>query len=199
MSLWDRVVIATPPASPVDTLLSLDAIRRHVVIDDATSDGELTLFLREAVAMIDGPQGIGYALLEQSWRLSLDCFPGEITLPGAPVQSVDEIVYHASDGTLQTLASSDYAYDLDRSPVVVRPAYGKSWPATRYEPGAIKITYSLGLPAGDDVNPRLMTALLLHIGYRDKFREGGGVAKVQEYPMAISSLLRDFRQFSVTA
>lgn len=210
MSLWDRVVVATAPATPIGNLLSLADIRGHAAIDDATSDTELTRYLSEAVAMIDGPQGIGYALLTQTWRLSLDRFPSqtrglyeqnimdEIRLPGAPVKSIVSIVYTDRGGASTTLAADQYVVDLDRSPAVLMPAYGLSWPEARIQPGAVKITYTLGEATAATVNPRLISAVMLMVSYRDKFREAAGVADTKPIPMGVESLLREFSQLTVT-
>ena len=210
MSLWDRVVVATPPAAPVVNLLSLADIRGHAAIDDATSDAELTRYLAEAVAMIDGPQGIGYALLSQTWRLSLDCFPTqayglyvqpagiEIRLPGAPVKSIVSVTYVAGDGTTTTLAADQYTVDLDRTPALLLPAYGLAWPAARIQPGSVKITYTLGEATAATVNPRLISAVMLMVSYRDKFREAAGVADTKPIAMGVDSLLHEFNQLAVT-
>lgn len=203
MTLWNRVTIAAAPATPVDNLISLDDLKAFAGIDgdEAGITADLTRFLKTAVAMIDGPQGIGYALLTQDWCLTLDHFVPCIHLPGAPIKSVQSIKYDDPDGTEQTLDPELYHIDLGTQPVRLTPAYRKSWPITRAMPGSVRITYRLGEEDGTSVHPRLIDFICLVVSTRDKFREAvtATPSVVKEIPYGISSILDDFRQNVVTA
>lgn len=98
------------------------------------------------------------ALVTQTWELTLDCFPcssslsgniqriGAISLPLSPVQSITSIKYLDASGVLQTLASTEYSLTSD-DPNVVVPAYGKTWPDTLMQAGAVVIKYVAGYGA----------------------------------------------------
>ena len=103
-----------------------------------------------------------------TWRLTLDAFPiggewtwgvqganpdtpwsgygaaGLIRVPRPPLQSVTTIKYVDLNGTLQTLASTEYRVDADSMPARITPEYGKIWPVTRPVIGAVQVNYVAG-------------------------------------------------------
>jgi uncharacterized phiE125 gp8 family phage protein len=199
MSLWNRVSVVTPPASPIPSLISLADLRAFLAISDAENDANLTRAAKGAVAMIDGREGIGYAVLTQTWRLTLDCFPPVIILPGAPIKSVTSITYVDGDGYSQTLNLADCRIELGIEPATIIPAYGLYWPTTLAITGAIKIDYVLGEETGATVNARLMDCICLIVGMRDKFTEAVGSADLRALPFGVQAMLDDFRRLSVAA
>jgi hypothetical protein len=69
----------------------------------------------------------------------------EIFLPFPPLVSVDSIKYvDDATGTQTTLAASEYSVDAVSEPARITPAYGKSWPATRNQAGAVEVTFTAG-------------------------------------------------------
>ena len=98
-------------------------------------------------------QRTGKALLTQTWELRLDRFPCEIRLPRPPLQSVTSIKYVDTNGTEQTLATTEYQVDAYEEPARIREAYSKTWPTTRGQMNAVTIRYVAGFTAIGD--PRL--------------------------------------------
>lgn len=154
---WDRLVrVTAPEGSPLDW----DAASAHLKVDDEEQKDDVLGAVDDALALIEGPRGCGICLLTQTWRLSLDCFPSTIVIPMGPVQSVASVKYVDQSGDEQTLDPALYLLDKEQDPAVVVPAYGKTWPTPRAQPGAVRITFVAGF--GDeatDVPPDLMRAL----------------------------------------
>lgn len=189
---WDRVRVITKPA---DEPITVAAVKERLRIDEDADDDLLAAYLRGCVARIDGPSGIGYAMMTQSWRLTLDAFPHTICLPGAPIKSVDAIKYIDTDGAEQTMDAADYRADLDGDPVRIEPAFGKSWPSIRHVIGAVKIEYTLGEDDATDVAPDLIDAVTLLVGHRYANREAvvvGVTATV--LPMAVEAIVSEYRR-----
>lgn len=191
--MWNRVqVIAKPSASPV----TLAEVKQRLRIDSAEDDGLLARYVQGAIARIDGPAGIGYALSEQTWRLSLDGFPRVIKLPGAPVKSVTAVKYIDTAGTEQTMPSADYRVDVAGEPARITPVFGGTWPSPRGVTGAVSVEYVLGGDPPDD----LVDAVCLLVGHRYQHREPGVTGTIYTaLPASIDAILSEYRQAGVVA
>ncbi len=87
----------------------------------------------------------GRSLITQTWQMTADsAFPEVIYLRRPPVQSIASIVYVDGAGVEQTLAASAYQADFSIEPAVVQSSHGQSWPATRMQLCAVKVTYAAG-------------------------------------------------------
>ncbi|MBM4299282.1 MAG: hypothetical protein FJ143_16210 [Deltaproteobacteria bacterium] len=99
-----------------------------------------------------------------TWELKLDEFPDkgdfEIVLPRPPLIQVNSIQYVDADGATQTLGSDNYLVDDRAEPAVIRPAYNKTWPATRAVMGAVTVSYVAGYPVSYAGSPADYTANL---------------------------------------
>lgn len=195
--MWKGVSVVVKPAGELITLAKLRA-RLRITVD--AEDELLADYLKGAIARIDGPSGIGYALLEQSWRKSMDCFPSCILLPGAPIKSVTAITYIDVNGDEQTVDPADYHVDLDSEPVRIEPSFGKSWPASRDMHGAVKVDYVLGESDPDDVAPDLIDAVCLLVGHRYENREAAAIGvSVQALPLSFDSIVAEYRRGTVAS
>lgn len=95
------------------------------------------------------------ALLTQTLRLVLDRFPcGEIALPCPPLQAVTSIDYIDPAGDTQTLpGGSPEAFHViaptgpSAAPALLTPLYGETWPTTRAQRDAVRVTYTAGYTA----------------------------------------------------
>lgn len=190
MSVWSRLTLVTPPQTPA---LSLEAAKAHLNlqgIDD--HDGVVAAAIADAIADVEGPNGIGVCLITQTWRLSLDAWPREIRLPLGPVQSVEAITYLDPAGAEQTLAADQYAYDLDRRPPRIRPAEGVCWPALKAAPGVVKVRFKAGFGDGEaDVPGNLRGALKLIVGHRFEHR---GDDAAEALPQAVAAVFEKHRR-----
>lgn len=195
--MWEGVSVAAKPAALLP--ITVARLKTRLRIDDTAEDAEITAWLNGAISMIDGPNGIGYAMMTQSWQKSMDCFPSTIVLPGAPIKSVTSITYIDTAGTEQTLDSADYRVDLTREPVRITPAYGTAWPSTRDVTGAVVVEYVVGEADSADVPADLVDAVTLIAGHRFRNREAVANSSLKELPLGVQNILDRHRRSWVAA
>jgi len=185
-----RLVRTEDPASEPVTL---EEAKSHLRVDASDDDTLIEGLITAARQYYEDVTR--RALITQTWRLSLDRWPGgsEILLPRAPLQSVTSVVYTDSDGTATTWSSDEYAVDADSEPGRVVLGYGYSWPsATLRTSLPIQITYEAGYGDADDVPEKIKQAIKLLVGHWYENREGVMVAQgvsIQGLPLAIDSLV----------
>lgn len=190
--MWANVTVSVPPASRP---ISLDDMKTRLAVDHDDHDELIAALLDAAVATIDGPSGIGVAMMAQDWVLSLDRFPAAIVLPGAPVTSVQEVAYTDGEGVDQVLDPSGWTAVLGGEPARVVPAFGQAWPATRAVPQAVRVTYRLGAADAADVPADLVTATALlaahFYAHREAVVPGGAAAPL---PLGASWIMARHRR-----
>lgn len=192
---WNRLALVTPPDVTVKVLPLADA-KAHLNVDFADDDPKIQAAIDDAVAQVDGPNGIGLALITQTWRLSLDRWPHQhrgIVIPLRPVQAIVSVTYTDANGVEQTLAAADYECDLDHQPATVYRPFGGLWPFPKIGRGVIKVTFDAGFgDAAADIPADLIGALKLIVGHRYANREAViGVDKIgnsTELPLGASSV-----------
>lgn len=154
--------------------------------------------IRAAQGMIDGPKGIGVALLTQQWRLSIDRWPVQlidsIEVPMGPVQSIDSITYLDLAYQEHTLDPAMYVYDLDAKPVEIRRAFGVVWPLLGIHPGAVKVTFTAGFgdtPAAvpSDLKHAVKLMLSHYYNHRDAVVGVEGRDSSTPLPLGVQSIL----------
>jgi uncharacterized phiE125 gp8 family phage protein len=152
------ILIEPPTALPI-TLAEAKAVARLDGLDEA-EDAVVMSCVRTAVDHLDGAQGVlGRCLIRQTWRLTLDCFPAVIRLPLPPLAEVISVEYVDPAGVMQTLDPADYTVAGIGSDGSIRPAIGKSWPATQGVPEAVQVTFAAGADDWNGVPEPLRTAI----------------------------------------
>lgn len=132
--------LITPPDGDVVTLSEVKADLR---IDTTDFDDELSSWIAAAVTRVQEAARI--QLLTATWTLYLDRFPrSTIPIWKAPVTSIETIQYIDQAGNLQALDAADYLVSVRDWPRRITPAYGHSWPVTRRQPDAVRITFVAG-------------------------------------------------------
>lgn len=166
---WDRLrLVAGPEVTP----LPWASAKAHLRLDDelpadeeARRQTEVEQLVAAAVAMVDGPNGIGIAMISQTWRLTLDAFSRRVLLPIWPVRSIAEVSYVDPDGVTRTVEAGDYQLDDGANPAVLTPTFGTCWPSTRCAPRAVRIDFVAGYgDAPEDLPADLVAALKLILG-----------------------------------
>lgn len=188
----------TRVTAPTTSILTLEETKVHLRVAHDDEDDLITSLIAAATAFIEGPQGIGIALLNQSWRLSLDGFTPSIRVPLGPVASITSVTYRDAAGTPQTLSAALYEADTDGSTATIFPAVNASWPSTSGRPGCVKVTFVSGY--GDDpadVPADLRAAALLLVGHLYSNREAvvgttGSVTPL-ELPLGVEAILSRYR------
>jgi len=168
--------LVTPPAGePV----SLAEAKQHLRVDGGDDDlliGSFIIAARQAAETKTGRQ-----LITARWKLVLDAFPGpslmqsstgaSFSLPGhaillakCPVQSAVSIEYLDMNGTTQVMPSSDYVLDAACEPARLTPAFGKTWPPTLPQMGAVSVTFDAGYGTASAVPEGLKSWIKLRVG-----------------------------------
>lgn len=194
--MWDRVRVTVAPTALAVTVAEA---KSWIRVDTSVDDTVIEMMLRSAIAAVDGPSGIGWAMMAQTWALSLDAFSDEIRLPGAPVKAVTSIAYVDADGATQTLDSGDYQVDVAGDVARICPVYGGSWPSTRLQNAAVTVTYTLGESSSANVPANLRTAVLLLAAHLYQNREAVSGEGLSELPLGVAETVREYRRNMVTA
>lgn len=190
----DLTLITPPAATPV----SLAEAKAHLRVTHADDDTYIATLVDVAVRRFDARHGIlSRALITQSWRLRIDafphCWPFAIELPFPPLLSVASVKYLDPDGVEQTLAGAEYTVEASQFVGRILLGYGKSWPAIRCVPGAVRIEFAAGFgPAGTDVPAPVRQAMLMFIAHLYETRSVDA-----ELPRAIDALVGPFRLLKI--
>ena len=167
--------LVTPAAGePV----SLAEAKQHLRVDGGDDDlliGSLITAARQAAETKTGRQ-----LITARWKLLLDAFPGPLmqsatgasfSLPGhaillakCPVQSVVSIEYMDMNGATQVMPADDYVLDVACEPARITPVFGKTWPPTLPQMGAVSVTFDAGYGAASAVPEGLKSWIKLRVG-----------------------------------
>lgn len=155
---WSLSVQTAPTVEPI----SIDDVKPFLRLGDFTTDDGL---IRDLITTVrEQVEARGYALINQTLVMRMDCFPTVIKLPRAPLVSVTSIQYVDVDGVTQTLAASKYDVDTSSVPARITPAYNESWPLTRSEIDAVTVTFVAGYGANpSDVPERVRTAMKIDL------------------------------------
>ena len=168
--------LVTPPA---EEPVSLAEAKQHLRVDGGDDDlliGSLITAARQAAETKTGRQ-----LITARWKLVLDAFPGpslmhsatgtSFSLPGhaillakCPVQSVVSIEYMDMNGATQVMPAGDYVLDVACEPARITPVFGKTWPPTLPQMGAVSVTFDAGYGAANAVPEGLKSWIKLRVG-----------------------------------
>lgn len=196
---------------PTGEPLTLTEAKLHLRVDDTADDSLITILLTAARKWAEGE--CRRAFMTQTWRLTLDRFPplGQSLLPSTgltsagaqakadvalkrpPVASVSSVQYVDPNGATQTLATSEYVTDLASLPIVISPAYGKSWPATRDQKNAVTIDFVAGYGGAAAVPADIKAAILLQLGDLYQNREAQIVGTIVSANATAAALLGPYR------
>jgi uncharacterized phiE125 gp8 family phage protein len=129
----------------------------------------------------------------QQFKYDLDCFPASISLPNAPVISVDSVSYIDTLGTSQTLNE----YYLAKTPVSanIETAYSKSFPETQSGRDKVSITFTAGFV---DIPETIKHAMKLIIGslYEQREDHAAGIT-INSVPWSSKALLNTHKRVLV--
>lgn len=173
--MWSALTLVTAPAL---TPVSLDEAKAQCHVDHSDEDVLLTLMIAAAVAMIDGPDGIGHCMITQTWSGVIDGWQNPIVLPLGPVSAVTAITYLDSDGASQILGSGLYRLVNGVRPAFIERAYGASWPAHRAVSYPISIAFTAGVATAAEVDQGLRQAVLMLVGHWYANRETVNIGDV---------------------
>lgn len=147
------VVFLPAAARPI----SLAAAKEHLRATSSDEDALIGALIGAAAGHVES--FCRRALVKQTRKLVLDCFPSVIEPQRSPLRSVSSIQYLDTAGDLQTLDASRYRVDNYSCPGRITPAYGDSWPSTYPVTNAVIVTYVAGhlLPVIADATADTLT------------------------------------------
>jgi uncharacterized phiE125 gp8 family phage protein len=140
---------------------------------------------------------LGRALLTQTRTAYFDCLSCRgLELPIAPVQSVTSITYVDVDQAEQTLPATDYFVRIVDGVARIVPATGKTWPATAYIDGAVKVVFIAGYGEAADVPADLKQAIKMLAAHLYENREATLVGQsASVIPFGIGDLVMPYRRY----
>ncbi|MER8699690.1 hypothetical protein [Mesorhizobium sp. M1273] len=193
-----NLVLETPPESLADLILRqvCDHLRVEFGGSLPTDKAYILACIGAAVSRLDGKEGrLGRCLLTQEWTLYLDCFPTCIELPLPPLQEVVHIKYLDTDGVLQTLDPSAYRVSGAGSwRPEIAPAYGETWPDTRYVADAVQIRFRAGYgDSEENVPPPILQAINVMAAHFYEQRQPIAFSTPHEIPLLACDLIAPFR------
>jgi uncharacterized phiE125 gp8 family phage protein len=180
--------VVTPPTIEPVTLAEAKAQSR---VTDTAQDALIAAYIAAARQHVESITGL--ALVEQQWRVSFDRFEYPLNLPGGRVNGTLVVEYDDKNGDTQSIVEG--GYKLDKIKGRLFPLPGASWPVTLCEPGAVRVTYTLGAPVDSGtvaIDPRAKAAILMLAAELFENREASiaasGVTTFAENP-AVDRLL----------
>lgn len=194
--MWHGITVVEKPTGELITLAKL---KQRLRIDHDDDDELLGDLLKQAIARVDGPTGIGVAMMKQTWRKSLDRFPARILLPGSPVKQVTKITYVDSAGVTQEIQSAAYRCDVTSEPARVEAVYGTSWPPTQDIIGAVSVEYELGQDDAAEVLPDLVAAVCMIVAHWHLTRGAVTDGNLKEVPLGAQWILDEHSRSHVAA
>lgn len=178
-------VVTPPTAEPV----TLTEAKQHLrVEDDFTDDDDyIEALISAAREFAEGFQRRSIA--KKSYELSVKSFDSRTRLPLPPVASVTSFKIKNKDGTVTTLANTDYVLLSDDFSAFIERAPGFSYSGQLYEIYPVTIEYVAGYEP-DRVPQKTKQAMLLLLGHWYANREAVAVGRTPtEVPLAAKSLL----------
>ena len=171
-------------AAPVTVYQAKDHVGVHS--SETEWDALLLGFIQAATAHAE--LYLNKALGAQEWRLTLDGFADEITLPLGPVTAVAAITYLDTDRAEQTLDVGSYILDLVSVPQRIVRDPDASWPDTADVPNAVTVEFTTGYAS---VPANVTQAILQAVATWFYNREAG------VFPEASLALLRPLRRIVI--
>ena len=199
--MWNRVKVINGPSDDVIALNDLKSrLRINLEYNDVNDDAVISALLKAAVARVDGPSGLGYAMMSQTWRLTLDCFQDVIILPGSPIREVCSISYINTDGEEREVDEAVYKLNLDLDAVSIEPNFNMTWPSTRSQNNAVKIDYKLGVTDRTKLAQDLVTAVAMLTGHWYENREASIIGvSAKELPFGVSEIFSQYKRGGIAA
>lgn len=177
-----------PDAEPLTTA----ECKAHLRVSHSNDDDLIAGLIRAAREEVERHTGVG--LIDQDWRLALDCWPQSehVTIPRHPVKQILSVTIYGSEGEASLLDPAGYQLDP-----LSRPArlHFKNRPSPGIAMNGIEIDFRAGHgEAGTDVPDLLKRAMMLLVAHWYEFRaEYGAADQPVSLPQGYERLVAGFR------
>lgn len=132
-------VLIPPAALPLDIEEARTQLRQDSGVDDAAIVGVIRACTEFAQTECRR------SLIARRLKLVADGFGcGVMSLEYGPVLTVRSVTYLDTAGVRQTMAATDYVLDASSNPARIAPGFGKVWPSSLPQLGAVEITFDAG-------------------------------------------------------
>lgn len=186
------LIRASGPSSEPVTLAEAKLRLRIDHNDEDALIGALIASARESAE-----HELGRSIIATTWVLTLDRFPTSILLPMPRVTDVTRIDYLDDDSVAQIISPAGYQLiAASEFEAWIEPAYGYTWPTTRQQPEAVKVTYVAGWPNAAAVPSGIKDWILLAVGDLYNYRERSAERPALPHGF-VASLLNPHRVWGV--
>lgn len=189
MNAVGLVITTEPTFEP----LTVSEVAQSLRIDLSSEENNLlSMLITAARKRLEQQYAIVFG--ETVFDQYLDRYPCDYTirLQRLPVMAVSLFRYLDSDGTLTTLANTEYDTKLYSNPPRIMPAYGVTWPTLRPVAEAIRIRFSAGYQTAAAIPAPLKLALTMLVGHWYENREYTTISDLKIIPQGIDSLLSSY-------
>jgi uncharacterized phiE125 gp8 family phage protein len=183
--------LVTPPASEPITRAEAKLHLRIITdpADTSTHPDDALIDALIAAARQFAEQETKRSLMTQTWKYTADAFPRgdvfqssawlrEFSIPDqalvlekGPVSAVASITYLDMTGQPQTMASTDYTVDASSPLARITPVFGKIWPPTLPQIGAVQVQFTAGYGDASAVPSGIKAWMKLRVGALYENRE----------------------------
>ena len=181
-------ILLTPPAVEP---LSLAEAKAFLRLETADDDPLIAAFIAAARLHVETQTGL--ALITQSWRMVLDCWPanGRIAVRPAPLQTLTAARVFDFDGEIRTIDAQAFVPDLSTSTFSFIP-WALPMP-TRIAAG-IELDIAVGFGDGpSDVPEPLRQAIRMLVAHWNENRAVVAGAEVAPVPSNAAALIAPYR------
>lgn len=193
---YGLTVITPPTIEPI----TLEQAKLHVRCEIDEDDALIEALISAARQWVERYTGL--TLCETTLEVAFEGYPDWfIELPKPPAVSIESFRYRDSSGVDTLLATDQYVLDnaVGIAPRVV-PAYGITWPGTRWQSSSLRIRYVAGYARAGSPDERhlipqpLTSAIKLLLGHLYEHREAVTETRdVTELPLGVQWLCRPYR------
>lgn len=179
--------------SSVDTadIITTADLKAHLRVDHSDEDTFIEALRDAAVEYAESYCNV--KLGDRTAVYYTDAFPNYMEIPVGPVQAISGITYNTDRDTTATLDTSYYYYELVRQPA--RISFISPPSVEEYTHNGVQIACTIGYPEAD-IPKAIKHAIRLMVGHWYENRRQVVMAKPEELPMGIHSLLNPFRIIS---
>lgn len=177
---------------PTQEPVTIEEVKAQLRLDEDADDELLRRLLVAARIWVEGQTH--KALMTQTWDQYIDNgWPTRdgipyIRLEKNPVTSVTSVTYETGASPQPTLAASRYIAVTRDHASYIAPAYGETWPDTRYVPNSVRVRFVAGY---SDVPEPLRHAILMLVAHWYENREV--IGDPRQVPYAVEALISPYR------